>query len=47
MYGRRTSAMLVIACCATVANEMGERAADLAGTDQSNLGTRHREKNLG
>jgi hypothetical protein len=30
-----------------VANEMGERAADLAGTDQSNLGTRHREKNLG
>src|SRR4030081_1623725 len=29
------------------ANEMGERAADLAGTDQSNLGTRHMEKNLG
>jgi hypothetical protein len=29
------------------ANEMGEGAADLAGTDQSNLGTRHMEKNLG
>jgi hypothetical protein len=29
------------------ADEMGERAADLAGTDQSNLGTRHVGKNLG
>ena len=29
------------------ADEMGERAADLAGTDQSNLGTRHMGKNLG
>src|SRR5262249_56117397 len=26
---------------------MGERAADLAGTDQRNLGTRHVGKNLG
>ena len=30
-----------------LANEMGERAGDLAGADQSNLGTRHQEKNLG
>src|SRR5262245_37588491 len=29
------------------ANKMGERAADLAGTDQRNLGTRHVGKNLG
>src|SRR5260221_12473201 len=29
------------------ANKMGERAANLAGTDQCNLGTRHVRKNLG
>ena len=29
------------------ADEMGERAADLAGTDQCNLGTRHVGENLG
>ena len=29
------------------ADEMGERAADLAGTDQCNLGTRHVGRNLG
>src|SRR5262245_47761315 len=29
------------------ANKMGERAANLAGTDQCNLGTRHVGKNLG
>ena len=28
------------------ADEMGERAADLAGTDQRNLGTRHVGENL-
>src|SRR5262249_61196512 len=29
------------------ADEMGERAADLAGTDQRDLGTRHRGKTSG
>src|SRR5215475_15778936 len=29
------------------ADKMGERAANLAGTDQCNLGTRHVGKNLG
>src|SRR5262249_55184825 len=29
------------------ANKMGERAANLAGTDQCNLGTRHVRENLG
>src|SRR5262245_29575257 len=29
------------------ANKMGEGAANLAGTDQCNLGTRHVRKNLG
>src|SRR5262249_25423357 len=29
------------------ANKMGERAANLAGTDQCNLGTAHVGKNLG